>query len=637
MSNPRFWAPIVMIIALLGGMLWVISLGTLPRADFTFVNGTEIETIDPARVTGEPEGNIVRALFEGLVRWDPRDLTPSPAQAESWEISDDLLTYTFQIRDNAVWSDGTPVTAEDFAYSFRRFLHPGTLSEYAYQLWYVDRARDYTLARFQVGDPVEIELLEREPGALPGAPGKMLHGTLVSADPPLPPPAEDDAEDDHGDGADDADSDEASVVRTFTVEIDGQQRRFRKGGGDGTEDYQFLLLDFSEVGIRATGDLTLEIRLANPTPYFLSLLGFYPLSPVNRECVERYPFPLWTRPEHLVSNGPFLLHSRRIRDRVRMVKNPTYWDAENVHLNVVDALAVESAATALNMYMTGEVDFIKSVPVTAVQELLAQNREDFQPTEYFGTYYYRLNTTRAPLDDPRVRRALNMAIDKRSIVENVTRAGQIPARGLVPPNLPGYESALCDDYNPEEARRLLAEAGYPGGRGFPSGFQLMYNTNDMHQSIAELVQSQWKRELGIDVEIRGQEWAAYLSRQKNLEYWVSRAAWIGDYLDPNTFLDMFVTGGANNQTGWGNPEYDRLISAASVETDPQKRLEMLHQAEVILMDQMPIIPVYFYVTISMQRPYVKGWYHNIQDVHPLVGVWIDEEEKQRTLSNEGVL
>ncbi len=625
-----------MLMGLLAALVWAVSFGTLPPADYTFSNNTEIKTIDPAIVTGAPEGRVIRGLFEGLVNWDPKDLHPVPGVAKSWEISDDQLTYTFKIREEALWSDGTEMTAADFIYSFRRFLHPKTAAEYAYQLFYVDRARDYTEANIKLGDRVEVELHEKPKDALPDAHGITLHGTLVDVQPPLPS-LDENGEEEH------ASEQERDIVRTYTVEIDGRRRSFRKLGSatgdtaaDGAENYAWLLLDFDEVAIHAIEERELEIKLESPTHYFLSLLGFYPLFPVNQTCVESFPFPAWTKPENLVCNGPFLLESRRIRDRIRMVKNPRYWNRDNVHFNIVDILAIQSETTALNMYLTGQVDRVTQVPATVTPELLAQDRPDFKPTAFFGTYYYRCNTTRPPLDNPLVRKALSMAIDRREIVEKVTKAGQKPSLSFVPPGVQGYTRATCDGFNPKEARRLLAEAGYADGRGFSATFQIMYNTNEVHKAVAELIQSQWKQHLGIDVKLQNQEWAVFLSNSRQMEYWVARAAWIGDYLDPNTFLDMFVTDGANNQSGWSNKEYDRLIEAAARERDAAKRLQLLHDAERILMDELPVIPIYNYVTTGMVRPYLKGYYPNVQDVHPYVGMKIDQEEKQRIFEAEGL-
>jgi oligopeptide transport system substrate-binding protein len=611
----RTAAAYILVFAALAAMIWAVSFGRLPPADFTFCNGDEIKTVDPARVTGAPEGRIVRALFEGLCRWDPKTLRPIPGAAESWEISDDGLTYTFQLRDDALWSDGTPVTAEDFAWSFRRFLHPRTAAEYAYEMWYVDGAEAFTTGKVAPGDAVEVELLEQPPGARPFAAGRIVRGELLRIE--------------------QADEDNGSKV--YVVEVGDRVKRFQKGtSASGSTDYRWLLPDFREVGIRAVDRHTLVMRLKHPVPYFLNLMGFYPMFPVQRRCVETHGFPAWTKPENIVTNGPFRLKWRRIRDRIRLIKSPTYWDREHVHLDVVDALAVSSYATMLNLYLTGQADWILSVPPDVIPELIDRPQDDFKPAPFLGTYYYMLNTRKPPLDDPRVRRALAMAIDKRQIVEKITRAGQEPARSLVPSAISGYvdyRPALCEPYDVDRARELLAEAGYPGGRGMPK-IDILYNTSEAHQAIAELIQAQWTRTLGVRARLQNQEWAAYLSSRRRGDYQVARAAWIGDYLDPNTFLDMFVTGGANNNTGWSNLEYDRLVEQAQQENDAARRMELFHRAERILMDEMPIIPIYFYVSTSMVRPYVKGFYPNIQDVHPLVGISIDRELKARILGGK---
>jgi len=649
------WAAILLALAAIG---WAVSFGTLPPADFTFSNDTEIKTVDPAIVTGQPEGRIIRCIFEGLINWHPETLEPIPGVAELPEISSDGRTYTFRLRPEARWSDNTPVTAHDFVWSNRRMLHPETAAEYSYELWYIVGARNYTTAKVEPGDAIEIELHEQPQGALPYASGVMLRGRLLRIETPdgrvlaeakatapeadLPadsidttdvavPPS--DAA--HAEVAEELADDED---RVFVVEIDGKTERFSKGGANGTRDYKWLLPDFEEVGVHALDDHTLRIDLIDPTPYFTQLMGFYPLFPVNRRCVETYGYPMWTKPENIVTNGPYLLAERRIRDRIRMVKNPLYWNSEDVHFETVDALSLQSTVTALNLYMTGEVDYIPQTPATVVPELLAQERPDFTPAPYLGTYYYRLNTSRPPLDNKLVRQALNLATDKREIVEKVTRAGQIPARSFVPAAIQDYmpyEPGECGEYNVEKARQLLAEAGYPGGRGCPRIY-ILYNTHETHKAIAELLQSQWKKALGVDVALENQEWSVYQSQTRQMEYWVSRAAWIGDYVDPITFLNMFVTDGANNQTGWGNAKYDELIEATKHEVDETRRLEMFHEAEEILMEELPIIPIYFYVSLDMVRPYVKGFYPNIQDVHPIQGMSIDPAEKQRVLAEEGL-
>ena len=583
--------------------------GRLPPADFTFANGTEVKSLDPAIVTGAPENRMINALFEGLTRWHPETLEPIPGVAESWNISDDGLQYTFHLRPEARWSDGSPVTAEDFHYSLRRFLSPRTAAEYAYQAWYIKNARRYSRGGSGVepGDPVEVEL-NLPPDAVNSLRGELVRGELVRV--------EEVGED----------------QREFVVRVDGEEVCYAPVEDSdavaepppGKRWCRQVLLDFSEVGIAVLDERTLRFTLESPTPFFLNLVGFYPLFPVNRRCVETYGSPDWTLPGNIVGNGPFTPEFRRLRDRTRLRRSETYWGRENVRLEVVDVLAIENITTALNLYMTGNVDWIIEAPPTALRELINANppRDDINPQPILVSYFYLLNTQKKPLDDLRVRRALSLAVDREEITTKILAAGEQPALSLVPPGIEGYTPQLAEPENPDEARRLLAEAGYPEGKGFPR-IDILYNTHEAHRTIAELIRKQWQRELGITVRTRNEEWGTYLSSQRQGRYDVCRKGWVGDYADPNTFLDMFVTGGEQNNTGWGNPEYDNLIAAAARETDPEKRMAIFRSAERILMDELPILPVYYYVSKNLVKPHVRGFYNNVQDFHPLWSIWID--------------
>ena len=589
------------------------TIGTsLEPAEFTFCNGTEVKSFDPAIVTGQPEGRIMNCFFERLVNWHPETLEPTPGVAESWEISADGLTYTFHLRDDAKWSDDTPLTAEDFAYSFRRLLGPRTASEYAMLGWHIKNGEKYSLGgkRLSPGDPVEVELNLPE-DATNSLRGELLRGTLVSVD-------------------NQADSER----REFVVEIDGRQQRFKpiddqgatKPEPEGMRWCRQVLLDFREVGVRVIDAATFEITLENPAPYFLQLVGFYPFSPVNRRCVETFGNPLWAKDKNFVGNGAYVPLFRRLRDRIRMVKSPTYWNRDNVAIEVVDALAVDSGNTALNLFLTGEVDWIETVPPESLRILLKQDPpvREINPQPYMSTYFYLINTTRKPLDDVRVRRALSLALDREEICEKVMAAGEVPAYALVPPGMEGFNNQRCSPRDVEQAQQLLAEAGYPGGRGFPR-MDILYNTDESHQTVAELIRSQWQRALGIQVKTRNEEWASYNSSQRQMSYNICRRGWVGDYLDPYTFLSLYETDGENNNTGFSNAEYDRLLKQATREPDPDKRFRILEQCERILMDELPILPLYFYVSKNMVKTHVRGFYNNLQDMHPVQSMWIDRE------------
>jgi oligopeptide transport system substrate-binding protein len=652
--------PYFAISLLVAALAWAVSFGTLPPADFTFDNSTEIETIDPAMSTGQPENRIINCLFEGLLRNSPEEgwetkhkqnenvpMTPQPGMAEIPHISDDGRIYTFPMRKDAQWSNGDPVTAGDFAWSWRRTLHPETGSKYAYQLYYIVGAKDYNLSQVKPGDLLEVELDDRPDPLQPFPRGSVVRGTLVSIhQPPQPKIAEG--------TSDDARSrtlgewrkkwvyvvDEASGGRQPTENLrlfakDPSAARAAKNSLspalpanlslDKLDRCLHVLPDFEKtVGVKAENPQTLVVTLKDRTPFFSDLVAFYPLYPVNQKCVETHGTPNWTRPENIVSNGAFTLQFRRIRDRIRMVKNEHYWDKDRVKLNVVDALAIKGETTSLNMYLNGQIDWSTQLPVSTIPLLREKYADEFRYGPELTVYFYRCNVTRPELKDKRVRRALAMAIDRVAITERVTRAGELPATNLCPPGMTGYEPPGGVQFDPAGAKKLLAEAGFPEGRGLPT-IEILYNDMDAHRTIAETIQQMWKENLGISTELRGLEWGVYLDSTHKLDYDVARAGWIADYSDPNTFLDMFQTGNENNQTGWSNKRYDALIALAAAEPDAAKRMNHLHEAETILLDEQPIIPIYFRVSKNLVNPRVKGFFNNVQDEHPLK--WIEVAEK----------
>ncbi len=639
--------PLIAFGVLLAALAWAMSFGTLPPADFTFHNGDEAETIDPARATGQPENRIINGLFDGLLRKMPPEnweslalrgqnvpLTAQPALAERYELSPDGKTYTFHLRPGAKWTDGSPVTADDFAWSWMRTLHPETGSRYAYQLHYVRGARAYNLAHASPGGRVEVELPDRRDAVQPFPRGTLVRGLATAIHKPPPPQSQP--------GASDEEHSDAEVQWQkswiFAVDAAGRQRWFAKepaaarraiesmwprpapGVAEKIETCLHVLPDFeTTVGIRAEAPDRLVVTLDNPTSYFTDLVAYYPLYAVHRACVEQHGSPAWTKAENIVGNGAFKLALRRIRDRIRVVKNPDYWDAANVQLQSVDYLAMKSETTGLNMYLNGQLDWAPYVPQSTIP-ILKDPAGKFAG-QYFSAplltvYFYRVNVTRPELRDKRVRQALNLAIDKQVICDLVTGAGEVPARTFVPPGLAGYESPAGAGYNVAAARQLLEGAGYPGGRGLPT-IEILYNDLDAHRTIAEAIQQMWRSNLGIAAELRGLEWGVYLQSQHKLDFEVSRSGWIADYPDPNTFLDMFLTDGENNQTGWSSPRYDELIRSAATEPDAARRMTILREAEALLLDEQPIIPIYFYVSKHLVQSRVKGFFNTVQDEHPL--------------------
>ena len=498
-----------------------------PPADLVWTGGPELATLDPAKMTALADGRVASALFEGLTVLDPRDLTPRPGVADRWDISADRRTYTFHLRPEARWSDGRGVTADDFAWSWRRVLDPKTTAEYAYMLYPIRGAKAYYEAA--VKDPEKA--------------------------------------------------------------------------------------DFSTVGVRVDGPHRLIVDLEQPTAYFLDLTAFSTCLPVRRDVVERHG-KRWTFASNIVSNGPYRLAEWQFRSRMRWQKNPHYWNAASVALERIEVRVFEDMNTALLAYETGAVDMTTVVPALAIEPLLearrAGRRSDVLYATNLGTYFYRFNCTVKPLDDVRVRRALALAIDRRAIIERAARGGQQPATVLVPPGMPGYPrvEGLTEDV--DEARRLLAEAGYPGGRGVAE-LAILVNKGSGHVPVAEMIQQQWRDRLGLGVRIEQVEWKVFLDTVHRLKYQIARAGWYGDYVDPNTFLDMFVTGGGNNETGWSSAVYDGLIERAAREADPEVRLEVLARAERLLLHEVPIVPIYVYTTTLLVRPGIEGVEPNLMN------------------------
>ena len=522
--SPLRLLPILAFLALCG-------CGRLPdRAELVFINGAEPELLDPAVVTAQATGRITYALFEGLVSYDARGVA-QPGVAERWEISPDGLRYTFHLRPNATWSNGDPLTAEDFFYSWKRILLPETAAEYAYQLHYVRGAKDFN---------------------------------------------------------------------------EGKTK------------------DFSKVGLRVIDPATFEVTLENPTAFFLDLCAFSTLLPVHRATVEQYSD--WSsNPAHFMGNGPFLLREWRPFDRVRLAKNPRYWNAASVAMQSVDILPATRPNTAFNFYATGIADLMMDkglAPTALLGEL--KKRPDFHAAPFLGNYFMRFNVKRKPFDDPRVRKAFALVVDKDYLVERITRAGERPATSFVPPGAgAGYEPPPGYARDTAQAKRLLAAAGFPDGQGFPVVYYLYRADSDLDQDIAVELQSMFRRELGVNVQLARQEWTVLLNSQTTLDFDFSRSSWVGDYNDPNTFLDMFVTGGGNNNTGWSNKHYDELIAAAGRENDRDKRFAIFREAEKLLVsDEMPICPLYYYVGIQFYDPERLGGIEaNLLDEHPIKAMY----------------
>jgi oligopeptide transport system substrate-binding protein len=376
--------------------------------------------------------------------------------------------------------------------------------------------------------------------------------------------------------------------------------------------------DPNQLGMKAIDNNTLVVQLENPTPFFLSLLFHHSLYPVHKATVEKFG-ARWTRPENFVGNGAFILSKWEINKVISLKPNPFYWDRNIIKLTEANFFPIDKHETEEKMFRAKSLHSVDDLPLEKLPTWQKDSSGVFKTHPYLGTYYYWFNCTKAPLDNKKVRKALSLAIDRDRIVRLVTRGGQVPATMFTPPGTGGFQplSRLPKDSSQmAQAKKLLAEAGYPGGKGLPT-IEILYNTSDNHKKIAETIQEMWKENLGVEATLFNQEWKVFLDNQQTKNYMVSRSGWIADYNDPNTFLDMFVTNGGNNHAGYSNKAYDELIDAAKKERNAQKRFAIFQKAEDILLEELPVLPIYIYARNYLLSNDVQGWYPNIEDIHPL--------------------
>ncbi len=370
------------------------------------------------------------------------------------------------------------------------------------------------------------------------------------------------------------------------------------------------------LGIKVINDLTLEVTLEYPTAYFLSLVSFHTYYPVHKKIVETNPN--WaTDPKTVVGNGPFVLTNWIHNSKLEFAKNNFYYDINKVKLDKLEFIITESAATELALFENNQLDIGDNPPPNEFPRLMKENKLTISP--YLGTYFFSFNVTKAPFDDVRVRKAFSMAIDRESIIQNITKGQQRPALAWVPYGLP--DSNPSQDFRETggnylknndipTARKFMTEAGYPEGRGFPE-VTLIYNTNEMHKAIAEAVQEMWKKNLGVSITLTNQEWKVFLDNRHKGFYQIARHGWIGDYADPMTFIDMFMSDSGNNDAQYKNPAYDKLVKVAKLSNDPAERMTAMHDAEKILFEDAVIAPVYFYTRLMMVKPNIKGYSRSV--------------------------
>ena len=390
--------------------------------------------------------------------------------------------------------------------------------------------------------------------------------------------------------------------------------------------YTGKLKDPAQLGLQAVDAHTFRVELNYPLAFFLDLCCFPTLAIVPRQAIERRG-DRWLAARPLPSSGPYELGAWRLNDKVRLRKNPRYWDAARTRSELVDVLPTASPNTALNLYETGVADIIWDKDLVPIELMdVLRKRPDFHNFDFLGTYFYRFNVTRKPFDDPRVRKAFALATDRERIVRKLTFGGEKPAFHFVPEGVANYQSPPGLRFDPARGRELLAQAGYPGGKGFPRFQYLFFSAAGgakLQGQIAVELQQMWRDELGVDMQLRQIERKIFYAAQSHLDYDVAASSWVGDYNDANTFLDLYTSDSGNNRTGWKNPRYDNLILEANRLTDLNRRAELFRQAESLLIaEDVPIVPLYFYAGfVYFNDNRIKGIYPNILDEHPIQDIW----------------
>lgn len=492
-------------------------------------------TIDPHQVTDMPGLKVVVALMESLLVTDYLTFTQHPAVAESWEELEDGTLYRFTLRENAEWSNGETITAEDFVYAWQRILSPGLGNQFALDYYAIKNA-----------------------------------------------------------GA------------------------FHKGEID----------DFTQVGVKALSERLLEFRLEKRDPLFLKRLSDARTAPVHRATVQKFgaiddPNNPWIRAGNYVGNGPFILKRWELNQIIEVEKNPHYWDAEKITLEKVLFNPADSESIEERLFRSGQIDiaFGGRIPVDKIARYKAEAPDVFFSQPAYATYFYLFNVQKPPFDNVDVRKAFSYAIDKNLITQRITKNGEAIANALSPIS-EAYKPPQMQEYNPQLAREHLAKAGFPGGKGFPQ-VALSYNTAEIHQALAVAIQQMWKKELNVDVVLENQEWKVFLDFRQNLQHDIARAGSSSSFADPVDFLDSLRTGHGLNDTGWSNREYDELVESSNQAATQQERYELLYKAEQILLDQLPLIPIFYYNYSLLKSPQVKGFEFNMVNYPVYKGVYLE--------------
>lgn len=595
-------------------------------------NGGEPEFLDPARARDSGSLTLDFQMFEGLTTFHPDDTHPTQGVAERWEQSADGRVLRFHLRREARWSDGRPVTAGEFAYAWKRVLRPATAATMASVLYPVLNAEPQNLGRLKAARHA-LALREQPRDDAPES-GRLSQGAVVRIT--------------GGSGAPKgwAQIERYARIPTYSPEPPGPEAPTPRGFVRDAD----LVEDDSAVGVRAADDHTLEVELERATPYFVDITSLPTLAPVRRDviesCEQRGEGDRWTRPESMVTNGPYTLESWRFRYAITMKRNPHYWNFDKLQIHRIVWLEVESAFTAMSLYRSGELDlFGSNVSIPGPYLARVERKRDFSRFPTLGVYWYELNVRQPPLDDARVRRALGLAIDRKLLTDSLVK-GAIPASHYVPDYTGfGYaaaaqaeraaEGAPLSGFDPERARALLREAGYAvelvdgeyRAVGFPP-LEILYNGDGGHGDMAVAIQDMWRRHLGVRLVLRGEEWKVMLRDLHDGRFQVARYGWIADYNHPHTFLETFLSTSPENRTGWASPAFDEALRGAAATVDPVESMRRYRGAERLAVEGMAKIPLYFFTEPSLIKPYVKGYHGNPRNIILAQYLWIDPAFEQ---------
>lgn len=601
-----------------------------------YVTGDEPESLDPPISSGQPEARIYMALYDGLVEYHPKTLEPMPALAERWDVNNDSSEFVFHLRKNGRWSNGDPINAHDFVYSFRRAFSPQLASRNAYLGYYIKYAQPYNEGHVFVRDPNTGQFLHARNFDDESAdhPEALSEKRITSDDPEYKPTEEEPQPD--------PDSEFHQFMHSptrLTLPGDEESRNEILEANPklkaAVAKKEVVRVTGEHIGVEAVDDYTVRISLTQPAPFFTGLLAhqFFRIAP--RKVIEKLGIH-WTEPANIVTCGPFKVKSWTPYHSLIVERDPMYWDAARVQLDEIHFYPISDSPTTMNLYKVGEVDAVLNHTVPNAWLDVVRKKKDYMDAPEVAIDYIQINVTQPPMNDVRVRRAFNMAIDKEAWA--TWRKIVLPLTAFTPEGIfQGYPQPKGDKFDPERARQLLGEAGFPVTlrsdgtyecKAFPANqVEYIYNTQESNKAMAEFMQAQWKQNLGITVPLRNMEWKTFLNVRSKREYkGFSRAGWVGDYMDPFTFLGLFYTPEGDNGTGWWDPKYVAMLNEANRTIDKQKRYELLAKAEAFLLEAQPVIPIDTAAVNWVKKPYVKGMYPNPASLFAWKYVYIERDQ-----------